>query len=79
MEEILGTSKLTKSHQVTVLKIVREVLGLKIGDLVAFTKKEGDIVIKKAEIKLMSDVETEANAKDLSCSNVLKEEKWCEN
>ena len=43
-----NVSKITVKGQVTIPKKVREELGVTAGDMIVFTKKGGDIVIKPA-------------------------------
>ncbi len=47
MAEILGTSKLSKQGKITLVKKVRDILKLKIGDLVVEELDDGKIVIRK--------------------------------
>jgi len=50
-EKILGTSKLYLKGQVTLPKIVREKLKLKPGDLVVFIERNGEIILRRSELK----------------------------
>ena len=49
---ILGTSKVTRSGQVTLNKKVRKELGLNKGDFVLFKKENNRLFILSAELKL---------------------------
>ena len=47
MEKVLGTSKVGPKFRVTLVKLVREALDVKIGDLLVFVKDEkGNIIIR---------------------------------
>ena len=48
MNEIIDIAKLSKINQITVPKSVRKLLNLQPNDRLIFTKKNNDIVIKKA-------------------------------
>jgi AbrB family looped-hinge helix DNA binding protein len=45
---ILGTSKVTTRHQITLIEKVREKLGVQEGDMIVFYEENGEIVIRKA-------------------------------
>ena len=45
---ILGTSKLSSKHQVTVPKDARELLDLKPGQRLVFVNENGKLVVEKA-------------------------------
>jgi len=51
MEKILGISKLTTKGQITIPKVVREKLNLKTGDIVVFIERNGEIIIRRSELK----------------------------
>jgi len=51
MEKILGISKLTSKGQITIPKNVRELLNLKPGDIIVFVEKNGEITIRRSELK----------------------------
>lgn len=48
----LGTSKVTGKSQVTIPKLVREILNLSNGDLVVFVKANEEIVVKRGKVKI---------------------------
>jgi len=48
----LGDSKLSSKSQVTIPKIVRELLRVEAGDLVLFVKDNGNVLIKKGEVRI---------------------------
>ncbi|MCD6514077.1 MAG: type II toxin-antitoxin system PrlF family antitoxin [Candidatus Odinarchaeota archaeon] len=51
MEKILGISKLTTKGQITIPKVVREKLNLKTGNIVVFIERNGEIIIRRSELK----------------------------
>lgn len=51
MEKILGISKLTTKGQITIPKVVREKINLKTGDIVVFIERNGEIIIRRSELK----------------------------
>jgi len=51
MEKILGISKLTTKGQITIPKVVREKLNLKAGNIVVFIERNGEIIIRRSELK----------------------------
>lgn len=44
---VLGSSKIGKRGQVTIPKRARDEFGLRIGDILVFTKENRELVIKK--------------------------------
>ncbi|MFX1536801.1 MAG: AbrB/MazE/SpoVT family DNA-binding domain-containing protein [Promethearchaeota archaeon] len=50
MVEILGTSKMTRGYQISVPREVREQLGLKVGEHVAWAKEGDRIIVSKVKI-----------------------------
>jgi AbrB family looped-hinge helix DNA binding protein len=50
--DILGQGRLTKKFQTTIPKPARKLLGLDAHDLVAFVSENGQVVLKKAEIRV---------------------------
>lgn len=46
--EILGVSKITSSHNVKLIKEVRECLEVKAGDRIVWFKKGDQIIVEKA-------------------------------
>jgi len=49
MRNILDTSKITKSGQITLKKEIREKLKVKKGEKIVFLEVNGDVVIKSAK------------------------------
>ncbi|MCS7387027.1 MAG: AbrB/MazE/SpoVT family DNA-binding domain-containing protein [archaeon GB-1867-005] len=45
--KILGTSKITRRFQVTIIKEVRELLKIKIGDILVFEKHGDKVIIRR--------------------------------
>ena len=45
---MLASSRMTRKFQTTIPTKIRQLLGLKSGDLIGFDIKEGSVVIKKA-------------------------------
>jgi len=48
----LGNSKLSSKFQVTIPRTVREFLELEDGDLILFVKDNGDVLVKKGEVRI---------------------------
>ncbi len=46
-------ARVSAKGQVTIPKEVRELLGIKPGDFVAFIARDGEIVLKKARVEVM--------------------------
>ena len=49
-EVVLATATLSSKNQITLPKRVREKLGLKPNDTIVFIEKDGEIVIRRAEL-----------------------------
>lgn len=49
-DRIVGMSVVTRRFQVTIPKEVRELLSLKVGDMIVFVKRGEDIVLKKGKV-----------------------------
>ena len=47
MPRVLGTSKVTRKFQVTIPKLVRELLGISENDIIVFEEEEGKVFIRK--------------------------------
>ena len=48
MERIIGTSKVSRAYQVTLLEDVREILGIeKEGEKIVYLEKDGEVIIRK--------------------------------
>ena len=45
---VLSTSRITRAYQVTLTKEVRDKFGFKVGDILVFVEKNGELVIEKA-------------------------------
>ena len=50
--KILAVTKISSKNLVTIPKEVRLILGVKEGDRIAFILKDGEVIIRKAELKL---------------------------
>ena len=50
-------AKVTAKGQVTIPREVREVLGIKPGDYVAFLIREGEVVLRKAKVEIEGGAE----------------------
>lgn len=48
VEEIIGLSSATSKYSVTLTKHVRDWLGIKPGDKVAFVERNGEIILRKS-------------------------------
>jgi AbrB family looped-hinge helix DNA binding protein len=55
MSEV-GISSISEKGQVTVPKEIRKILGLKAGDKVVFISRGGQILIRKAQMKRLSQI-----------------------
>jgi len=50
--DLLGDSKITGKYQVTIPKMVRELLRLENGDLLVFVKEQDAILIKRGKVSI---------------------------
>jgi len=50
--DLLGDSKITGKYQVTIPKMVRELLQLENGDLLVFVKDQNAILIKRGKVSI---------------------------
>jgi AbrB family looped-hinge helix DNA binding protein len=50
--ETLGDSKLSRKFQVTIPKNVRKFLKLDSGDLILFVRDDGNVLLKRGEVKI---------------------------
>ncbi|MGI0079540.1 MAG: AbrB/MazE/SpoVT family DNA-binding domain-containing protein [Nitrososphaerales archaeon] len=55
MSEVVDVSSVSEKGQVTIPKQVRDLLGVKPGDRIAFMSRGTDIVMKKARNKRLSE------------------------
>ena len=69
---MIKLSKVTGKGQVTIPVEVRTYLGIVIGDTILFEKRNGQIVIKKAEKKSMVEVLEDSTPFSKSTMKVMK-------
>jgi len=50
--DLVGDSKITGKYQVTIPKMVRELLQLENGDLLVFVKDQNAILIKRGKVSI---------------------------
>ena len=66
-EEFIKNAKISKKGQVTIPAEVRNLLGVKGGDYIAFGKKESNIVIVNREEVKISEEKEERNVQFWKC------------